>query len=178
MRRTSDRTGPRLVCLDRDGTINRYTPGRHLTEPGGVELLDGVPEATKLLAEHGYLLAVCTNQRAVAEKQLCWETLEAIHARISELIDRAGGSRISTWHVCIHRREAGCKCRKPAPGLLEDARQFHRADPRDCWMIGDQDTDCVAATRAGMRSIRIDASGDSGNPKSLLGAARMITRRE
>ena len=54
-----------------------------------------------------------------------------------------------------------CLCRKPSPGLIEDACREHDLDPVRSWMIGDVLDDVEAGRRAGCRSIMIDSGHET-----------------
>ncbi|MGZ6793060.1 MAG: HAD hydrolase-like protein, partial [Mycobacteriales bacterium] len=54
-----------------------------------------------------------------------------------------------------HGPEDGCRCRKPAPGLLLDAAAALGVDPRDCALIGDIGADVDAARAVGARPVLV-----------------------
>jgi histidinol phosphatase-like enzyme len=55
----------------------------------------------------------------------------------------------------MHAPDAGCACRKPAPGLIEDAARALGVRPKDCIVIGDIASDLAAAEAAGARAILV-----------------------
>src|SRR5581483_4391411 len=76
--------------------------------------------------------------------------LEETHERVLELVAAAGG-RILSSHICWHRAEDGCKCRKPKTGLIEQAfRQNVDYSPARSWMVGDGVTDVQAGSTYGL----------------------------
>jgi D-glycero-D-manno-heptose 1,7-bisphosphate phosphatase len=148
--------GKPLILLDRDGVINRLViDPEHGTidsplHPDQVALLDGVPEALARLTQAGFLLAVVTNQPASAKNKTTRQNLEAVHDAVLQGACRLGG-RIASSHVCFHKSEDGCSCRKPKPGLLLDALA-HQGSGRDAWMVGDGITDVQAGLALGLRT--------------------------
>jgi D-glycero-D-manno-heptose 1,7-bisphosphate phosphatase len=60
------------------------------------------------------------------------------------------GGRIASSHICFHRSEDGCACRKPKPGLLKEALARHGA--AEGWMVGDGITDVQAGAALGLRT--------------------------
>ena len=54
-----------------------------------------------------------------------------------------------------------CNCRKPKPGLLNNAARDLNADLAASWMIGDSTADILAAERAGVRSVLV-RTGEGG----------------
>src|SRR5437868_1182812 len=109
----------RAVFLDRDGVINRaivrdgkpYPPGRI----EDLEILPGVREALARLRDAGFRLVVVTNQPDVARGTQRREVIDAMHASLAAALP------LDEFRVCDHDDGDGCGCRKPKPGLLEDA---------------------------------------------------------
>lgn len=153
-RRFPPPAGPprRLVCLDRDGTINREV--HHLTRPDQLELLPGAAEGLRALHAAGHTLAVVTNQSVIGRERLDEAGLAAIHRRLAAML-RAEGVSIAGWYHCPHAPNAGCGCRKPAPGLLERAARDLGGTLDGGWMVGDRLSDLQAGRAVGMRTILV-----------------------
>jgi D-glycero-D-manno-heptose 1,7-bisphosphate phosphatase len=157
------------VFLDRDGTLNRPpAPGEYVLAPEGVALLDGAGEAVALLADAGYARVVVSNQRGVARGLLTETDLDAIDARLRELLAEEDASLDASYY-CTHGLEEGCSCRKPEPGLLLQAADELGLDLARSWMVGDSDGDIEAGRRAGCIALRVEPRDGA-----LLGAARSI----
>src|SRR5699024_2474548 len=76
------------------------------------------------------------------------------------------GTHLDGIFFCPHGPHAGCGCRKPAPGLLDDiARRFGRSI-RGVPFIGDSWSDVEAARAAGARPILV-ATGKSDAARHL-----------
>jgi transaldolase len=145
-----------LILLDRDGVLNRMVVDpEHGTvdsplDASQVEILPGVPESLKRLTDAGYGLAVVSNQPAWAKGKVTREALENVHERVIREAT-ALGARILSSHICYHRAEEGCACRKPAAGLLHEAFSMNEGFvPKDSWMVGDGVTDVQAGKLAGL----------------------------
>ena len=150
--------GKPLILLDRDGVLNRVVvdPEQGTVDsplhPSQVTLLPGVAEALARLTAAGYGLAVVTNQPAWAKKKTTLANLEAVHAIVLAEATRLGG-RILSSHLCLHRSEDGCACRKPKPGLLSEAFAHNPSyDPGGSWMVGDGVTDVQAGAALGLQT--------------------------
>jgi D-glycero-D-manno-heptose 1,7-bisphosphate phosphatase len=150
--------GKPLILLDRDGVLNRLVvdPEQGTVDsplhPSQVQLLPGVAEALGKLTTAGYGLAVVTNQPAWAKGKTTRDNLEAVHNTVLAEATRRGG-RILCSHLCLHRAEDGCDCRKPKPGLLRQAFAGNPDfDPRQSWMVGDGITDVQAGVALGLRT--------------------------
>ncbi len=171
---------PELVILDRDGVLNRlvpHVPQRPPESPHALaefEILPGVPAAVRRLTDAGIVLAIATNQPAAAKGEVSHELLEAIHELVVRGAESAGG-RIASSHLCRHRAEDGCECRKPRPGLLRDAlARVPGASAGGTWMVGDRATDVLAGSALGLRTALLGSSfpGD----EALLAEARVTPR--
>ncbi len=159
---------PQAIFLDRDGTINReradYVKSWH-----EYEWLPGAQEALALLAQQGAPILIVTNQSAVGRGILEMSTLDAIHAQVQVEAAAAGG-RIDRFFVCPHTPAQQCGCRKPQPGLLQQAAAQYNLDLARCVMIGDAITDLQAAAAAGCPCILV-RTGRQGASLSALVAA-------
>jgi D-glycero-D-manno-heptose 1,7-bisphosphate phosphatase len=147
-----------LILLDRDGVLNRMVvDAEHGTIdsplcPDQVEVPEAVADAVARLTAAGHALAVVTNQPAAAKGKTTRRNLEETHARVLDLACRKGGQILSS-HVCFHRAEDGCACRKPNTGLLEEAFARHPVLGRaGAWMVGDGVTDVQAGAALGLRT--------------------------
>ena len=103
--------------LDRDGVVNVEVD--YLSDPGQVVIIPGVPEALKLLKQHGFKTIVVTNQSGVARGMYSEADVLAVHRRIRELL-AGDGAEIDDFFYCLHHEKYSgpCNCRKPAPGML------------------------------------------------------------
>ncbi|SEG43180.1 HAD-IIIA family hydrolase [Paenibacillus sp. UNC499MF] len=170
----------KAVFLDRDGVLNEVMTRRvrHVNKPSDLYLLPGVPEAVKGLKEAGFLVCVVTNQGGVGLGFMTEKTLLAVHRRLNKLL-AAEGAVIDDIAYCPHRPAAGCRCRKPKPGMLLELARKHGIDLARSYMIGDSETDIGAGRAAGTRTIRIGApDGADFAASSLLEAAVIIVRHE
>ncbi len=109
------------VFLDRDGVLNRSLPdGRFVTRWEDFELLPGVADALAQLNRSGRKVIVVTNQRCVA-LGLCSEAdLVALHERLQSATRRATARAWMPSTIAPTMQEQ-CNCRKPLPGLFEQA---------------------------------------------------------
>jgi D-glycero-D-manno-heptose 1,7-bisphosphate phosphatase len=123
--------------------------------PEQVEILPGVPEALARLTQAGYGLSIISNQPAAAKGKTTRENLQKVHDKVMELV-HAEGVVILSSHICYHRSEDNCVCRKPRTGLLEEAFQLHSSYPRmGSWMVGDGVTDIQAGQSFGLQTAMI-----------------------
>jgi D-glycero-D-manno-heptose 1,7-bisphosphate phosphatase len=150
---------PRLVLLDRDGTLNRKpAEGDYVTAVEELELLPGAAGAVRRLNDAGIPVVVVTNQRGVALGRIAPSELERIHAALVDSLARDGAHLDAIYH-CPHER-GECQCRKPEPGLLVRAGVDFDVPLEDAAMVGDSDTDVEAGRRAGSSTVQLVQSGE------------------
>lgn len=143
----------RYVLLDRDGTLIRDTGYPH--RPEDYELLPGVGAALRRLADAEFGLAIVTNQSGIGRGYFDTASFDRFHARLLGDLAQAGVAIDATF-VCPHAPDAGCGCRKPAPGLVLRARDELGADLGRSWLVGDTDRDVGAARSGGcLGAVRI-----------------------
>ena len=112
-----------------------------------------MPHARKALdrlRRAGVPTAVVTNQSGVALGKFDSSSVDAINARVETLLGPLG-----PVFVCMHAIEAGCNCRKPAPGLIEAAARALGMRTQDCVVVGDIASDLAAAKAAGARAVLV-----------------------
>lgn len=154
-------SGTRLIILDRDGVLNQTLHNPLEARPDSplrvedVVIFPWVPGALRELCEAGFVLAIATNQPAAAKGKTTLEALQQVQDCVLREVQREGGV-ISSAHVCFHRAEDGCDCRKPKAGLLNEALQRHPAAIRgESWMVGDRATDVLAGAAAGLQTALV-----------------------
>ncbi len=159
--------GDRFVLLDRDGTLVEDEGYTHRIED--YRLLPGVREGLHQLAGAGYRLAIVTNQSGIARGLFDEAAFHAFQRRLGDDL-AAAGVRIERSFFCPHLPEAGCACRKPAPGMLLAAARELGARLDVSWLIGDAASDVEAAARAGCRGAILVHSGRPAPAKAPPGA--------
>jgi D-glycero-D-manno-heptose 1,7-bisphosphate phosphatase len=144
------------VFMDRDGTLNvQSVRGGKPYAPTRFEefrLFDGVPAACRALKEAGFLLVVATNQPDVGRGDVDRSVIEAMHARLRELVPEIDRIEVS---YDPGRGEYAPR-RKPEPGMLLDAAKALGIDLPRSWMVGDRWKDVDCGKRAGVRTVFID----------------------
>ncbi len=147
----------RAVFLDRDGTIIEDVG--YLGECSKIRFLPRVSEAIKLLNENGFKVIVITNQAGVARGYFTEETVREINRYIQESLANQGAV-IDRTYYCPHHIEGiieeyskECYCRKPNPGMIEQAVGEFDIDLKNSFVIGDKISDIEAGQRAGCKTI-------------------------
>jgi len=154
----------RAVFLDRDGTLIE-DPG-YLSDPAGVRLLPGVPEALQAIRSAGYLLVLVSNQSGIGRGYFTRKQAEAVHRRVVHELARKGVV-LDDARYCPHAPEEDCSCRKPRPGLLLAAASDLGIDLESSFMVGNSSADIGAGKNAGCRTILLWPEVTGGVPADL-----------
>ena len=148
-----------IVFLDRDGTINVRVP-RYVTAAADLHLLPGVADAVAALNRSGARVVLVTNQRGLSTGELDTQQLAEVHEALGEQL-AGSGAWLDAILVCPHD-DGTCGCRKPAPGLFEQALDAAPwADPARCVMVGDMVSDVEPAAALGMRTVLLAPEPDA-----------------
>jgi len=142
-------TAVRTVFLDRDGVIN-VDSSAYIKSRAEFHLIPGSLEAMARLTKAGLALILVTNQSALARGLIDMPELTAIHRRLTDDLARLGG-RLDDIFYCPHHPDDGCDCRKPKPGMVQQACRRHGIDPASACMVGDSAKDLICARAAGCR---------------------------
>jgi D-glycero-D-manno-heptose 1,7-bisphosphate phosphatase len=154
--------------LDRDGVLVRDHGYVYRIED--LDILPRVPEALKLLHDHGFLLIVISNQAGVARGYYSTEDVERFHEEMQERLEKQLGFRLDGIYYCPHHPQGSvfeyainCSCRKPGVALLEKAAQDFAIDWEHSIMVGDRASDIECGLRAGVRGIQIESDQYEGH---------------
>lgn len=173
----------RAVFLDRDGVINEamVKEGKPYPPKGldNLRILPGVRDALARLRQKGFLNLVVTNQPDVARGKTSKKTVDAIHEKLaSELA-------LDAIYTCWHDDKDNCNCRKPKPGLLEQAAREHGVDLKSSYIVGDRWRDVEAGRAAGCHTIFVEYGYNEKKPEnpdflchSLKEAVAWIEKKE
>lgn len=162
----------RAVFLDRDGVLNAEVDG--VLNPDMLRLLPGVGTALAQVNMSGLLAIGVTNQPAIAKGFMNLEDLRQVHNRLDWALAADGGGYLDDMFFCPHHPEKGfegerpelkiaCACRKPAPGMFEEAARRHNIDLSRSFLIGDQHRDIEAGLAVGATCWMV---GGGSHPKA------------
>lgn len=142
------------LFLDRDGVINEDKPGSYIFHAGEFEFMQGAPALFQGLAEKFDHIIVVTNQRGVGKGLMKEDDLTAIHEKMLDGIQRAGG-RISGIYFAPSLLNND-PFRKPNPGMAYQAKtDFPAVDFSRSIMVGNKMSDMAFGRNAGMYTVYI-----------------------
>lgn len=139
------------VLFDRDETLIVDIPFNG--DPQRVRAAPGARAALDRLRAAGFRLAVVSNQSGVGRGYITLAQVDAVNRRVDELLGPFAG-----FFVCPHAPQDACDCRKPKPKLIFDAARALGVDPSACVVVGDRESDVLAAQNAGALAIQIDGA--------------------
>jgi len=137
------------VLFDRDGTLVVDVP--YNADPNAVALRPFAREVVAETERLGLRRALISNQSGIGRGLLEAVQVEAVTLRMESLL----GASMRPWLVCPHAPSAGCRCRKPAPGLVLAAAAYLGVAPGTCLVVGDIGADVEAARRAGAMAVLV-----------------------
>lgn len=137
------------VLFDRDHTLTVDDPPYN-GDPGAVREYPGARQAVAKVKAAGLPVGVVTNQAGIGLGLLTHEQVEAVNARVDDLI-----GPFDTWQYCPHAPVEECSCRKPAPGLILRAADQLDVPVQEIAVIGDTVMDVGAAESAGAIGIYV-----------------------
>ncbi|HEX6708306.1 MAG TPA: D-glycero-beta-D-manno-heptose 1,7-bisphosphate 7-phosphatase [Albitalea sp.] len=137
----------KLIILDRDGTINEDRDD-FVKSPEEWVPLPGALEAIARLNHAGWHTVLATNQSGLGRGLFDMAMLNAMHARMNQMLAKFGG-RIDAVFFCPHAPEEQCECRKPLPGLMQQIGERYGLDLREVPIVGDALRDMQAGMAAG-----------------------------
>ena len=144
------------LFLDRDGVINRRTPGDYLRNWEGFEFLPGVPDSIAFFNSIFQRIVVLTNQQGIGKGLMHEEDLKAIHQEMLREIRQFGGD-LDGIYFCPHLKTLQCTCRKPGIGMAIQAKDdFPEILFEESVMIGDSLSDIQFGCRLGMHTVLIE----------------------
>lgn len=143
----------KLVILDRDGVINQD----HGTSVNSVDQWLPIPgsiEAIAELSQAGFTVLVATNQPGVARGLFDLDDLEAIHAKLGQLVEEKGGA-VAAIFYCPHDHTVDCNCRKPKSGLIDAIEAEFDTCAQGVPLVGDAPEDLLAGISKGCVPILV-----------------------
>lgn len=143
----------KAVFIDRDGVINQDL-GKYITNPKEFVFIPGVIKALKKLNKSEFKIIIITNQGGVGKGLYTEKDVEEIHKKMNSLLER-DGIRLDGVYYCPHHPNDGCDCRKPNLGLVNDAIEEHKIDPKNSFFIGDKTSDIKAGSDIGCKTFLV-----------------------
>ena len=169
-----------FIFLDRDGVINksRIVNGKPFapTKFSDFKIFKYTKNCLKRLNEK-FIILIITNQPDIGNKILKKKEFNKMCSLLKKKYP------IQEVYFCPHKKEDGCDCRKPKIGLLKKAYSKYVFNKKKTFMIGDRNSDMIAAEQFGIKPIFIDRNYKEQKPlisiprfKNLVKAVSYVTK--
>jgi D-glycero-D-manno-heptose 1,7-bisphosphate phosphatase len=156
----------KLVILDRDGVINLDSV-EYIKSPEEWHPIQGSLEAIAALNQAGLKVCVATNQSGIARGYFDLATLAAIHDKMIHALKEVN-AQVDAIFFCPHGPLEDCLCRKPKPGLYQQALNYFKIEPAETLVIGDSLRDIEAAGALFCSAMMIESNkGKITPPKGI-----------
>jgi D-glycero-D-manno-heptose 1,7-bisphosphate phosphatase len=170
------------LFLDRDGCLIEEKD--YLCDPEQVFLILGAAEVIRSARDHGWAVAVVTNQSGIGRGRFDWDAYEAVERRVEEKL-KAQGAVVDAVFACPYIEKGGLppydrddSWRKPGPGMLLEAARTLNVDLAQSIMAGDKLADLEAGAAAGLRLVAHVRTGHGAKERSSVpdhvGFARVL----
>ena len=144
------------LFLDRDGVINKKLEGRYVRDFSEFEFMEGAIDAISKLTNKFKRIIIVTNQQGIGKGIMSDLDLNILHTKMEERIEKSGGN-INKIYYCPHLEELDCLCRKPRPGMIEQALfDFPEIVLEHSYLIGDSDSDIETGKRMNLSAVKVD----------------------
>ena len=160
----------KTIFLDRDGVINKDVNYLHRIKD--CEFIDGIFEACIYFQKIGYTIIIITNQSGIARGYFNENDYQILTDWISLQFYEKSVELLDIFH-CPHGPDSKCNCRKPEAGMLLEAQNKYSIDMTHSWLIGDKETDILAANNAGITNTILLRNGHKDN-KGISNAKHIL----
>jgi D-glycero-D-manno-heptose 1,7-bisphosphate phosphatase len=151
----------KLIILDRDGVIN-VERADYVKSADECVPIDGSIDAIARLHKAGFTVVVATNQSGLARGKFDLDDLEAMHEKLTGLIEEQG-AELGAIFYCPHAPEDNCKCRKPLPGLVDAIEAEFNISAEGFYFVGDSLRDLQAAVTKGCKPMLVKTGNGEKN---------------
>lgn len=155
------------MFLDRDGTLTEEVG--YVNHIDRLRIYPWTSAAIRKLNHAGLLAIVVTNQSGVGQGYFPEELVHQVHGRIAEKL-AVRDAQLDALYYCPHHPLArledyrqDCRCRKPGPGMVEQAAKDFGLDIANSYVVGDSVRDMQLASNAGAHSVLVMTGYGRGN---------------
>jgi D-glycero-D-manno-heptose 1,7-bisphosphate phosphatase len=144
----------KAVFCDRDGVIN--VDHGYVHQWAQFDIYPGVPQALARLRQAGWTLILVTNQSGIARGYYDEQAFHLLTQQMQAFLQKQN-AHFDAVYYCPHLPDAAvplfaqnCRCRKPRPGMLEQACSQFNINLSQSVCVGDKAIDIQAARSAGV----------------------------
>ena len=166
----------KIAFLDRDGTIIKDYPDEKWGEIKEPEFLEGSIEGLKELKEIGYQFIIITNQYLINEGIISLYDYQQFTKKFLKKLKQENRDILKIY-FCPHNDQDHCHCKKPQPGMIEQARKDFLIDMNNSIYIGDSQVDYLLAKHFNLLFYGINYNGNNiKSYRSILEVSKQIKK--
>lgn len=150
----------KIAFLDRDGTLIKDYPDEKWREIKEPEFLEGSMEGLKRLKEMGYDFIIITNQYLINDGIISLNDYQQFTGKFLKKL-KEENIDILKIYFCPHNEKDHCHCKKPKPGMIEQAKKDFLIDMNNSIYIGDSQVDYLLAKHFNLTFYGINYNGDN-----------------
>ncbi len=143
----------KYLFIDRDGTLINEPDDFQIDSIDKLDFLPGVFESLLMLKKAGFTFIMVSNQDGLGTSSLPTENFDPPHELMLKIF-ASQGIIFEAIHICPHKPEQNCECRKPKLGLLMNYLRDQNWERENSYVIGDRDTDVQLAKNLGIAGIK------------------------
>ena len=157
----------KAAFLDRDGVINEDTGYLHSIKD--FKWIKGAIEALKILKKHNYLIIVISNQSGVGRGFYTEKQVNDLHSWINkQLLEHKVKIDDFFFSTELPTEKIENSRRKPSPLMINEAVKKYNLVKDKCFMIGDKQSDLLAAKNAYIKGFLFDGGDLSVKISKIL----------
>ena len=139
----------KALFLDRDGVINVHN--NYVYEIDHFIFNEHIFDVCKFFQTMNYKIIIITNQAGIAKKIFNLNDFNVLNQHMTNEFYKKN-IHIDHIYFCPHHPDYDLDCfsRKPNPGMILRAKDEYKIDLESSILIGDQNSDIEAASRAGI----------------------------
>lgn len=166
----------KIAFLDRDGTLIKDYPDEKWREIKEPEFLEGSIEGLKRLKEMGYDFIIITNQYLINDGIISLNDYQQFTGKFLKKL-KEENIDILKIYFCPHNEKDHCHCKKPKPGMIEQAKKDFLIDMNNSIYIGDSQVDYLLAKHFNLTFYGINYNGDNVKSyRSILEISKQIKK--
>jgi D-glycero-D-manno-heptose 1,7-bisphosphate phosphatase len=153
----------KIAFLDRDGVINKDV--NYLYKIEDFEYTENCIEGLNNLQLLGFKIIIVTNQSGIGRGFYTEQQYQNLTDWYLADLSKYGVAILDVFH-CPHHPEGtvpeytlSCDCRKPSSGMFKQALSKYDIDIDNSLMVGDKESDLLAAQKAGIKNLILVESG-------------------
>src|SRR6267142_2849268 len=142
----------KAVFMDRDGTVSEEIG--YMYGAGLYWSYAYAGPAIRRINESGMKAVLITGQSGVGRGYFEESMVNQVHDILQAELSRHG-AKLDAIYFCPHSPDAGCECRKPHTGMLQQAQKDLDIDLTESYVVGDKQVDVETAYAAGAKSVLV-----------------------